>query len=177
MNGEVVAVPKGLSLLATMGLTAQVNRFAWSRDGDLVGCACEDGTVRIYNRSGQLMREIACGHGPILDIAWSNDGEAIAGGCADGAVRVYEALSGCMASELRGHTLPVLSVTFGVSPSVLISASADGSIRVWDVTSGSVIQSPIGHGAAVHQVALSPDLEYLELVPFGCIFTQDWYSE
>lgn len=61
------------------------------------------------------------------------------------------------ATTLRGHTLPVESLTFSPDGKSAASASRDKTLRLWDVEAGKEIRRFEGHTAQVVAVAFSSD--------------------
>jgi uncharacterized membrane protein affecting hemolysin expression len=63
-----------------------------------------------------------------------------------------------VATQLTGHTGPVIDVVFSPDGQLLASASDDGTVRLWDVESGKQRGEPLtGHTDVVEAVAFSPD--------------------
>ncbi len=59
--------------------------------------------------------------------------------------------------SLRGHTGPVISVTWSPDGKTLASASGDNTIRLWDPASGKTLRTLIGHTGPIWSVTWSPD--------------------
>ncbi|MFZ4657594.1 MAG: effector-associated domain EAD1-containing protein [Caldilineaceae bacterium] len=57
---------------------------------------------------------------------------------------------------LRGHSGPVLSVTFSADGDLLASASEDATIRLWDMSSGQTLYTLDDHKRPVRSVAFRP---------------------
>jgi WD40 repeat protein len=122
-----------------------IRSIAYSPDGRLLLAGDSVGVLACYRvGDGGLPRGK-------LDLARSVDGLAVApdgtvaAGTADNDVFVFRAAlhdsharDACLPSnwprsELRAHTEPVTSVTFGLNSKLLVSASNDGTLALWDL--------------------------------------------
>lgn len=72
----------GAKVAMLVGHRAPVTCLAWSPDGQLVASGSRDGSVRLWNRSGRLVRTLA-GNDPVVSLAWSPDGSLLAAGASD----------------------------------------------------------------------------------------------
>jgi WD40 repeat protein len=69
----------GANVATLVGHRAPVTCLAWSPDGQLVASGSRDGSVRLWDRSGRLVRTLA-GNDPVVSLAWSPDGAILAVG-------------------------------------------------------------------------------------------------
>ena len=146
------------------GHSQSVNRARFSPDGQRVASASNDGTVKIWQRDGQLLTtldpsgENSGGGVPITDVAWSPDGQTLAVTGASGTVWRWQ-LQGeepRLADSLPLHQDWGTSVSFSPSGQYLASASRDGTIQLLNLRSGDR-RALAGHAGWVNQVSFSPD--------------------
>jgi len=100
--------------------------------------------------------------GRTMSFAWSQDEQALAVGAREGTtVQIWKVEN---ASAERVATLThgggIVGLVFSPDGKRLVSGSADGTARVWNMDRGQEAFR-IAQGAAVQQVALSPDGRYL----------------
>jgi len=151
---------------------SSVNAIAISRDGQLALSAGSDGSVRIWNLSGQLVsRYFATGGDDIDAIALSPDGTLLLAGMgkgelANGGLVVWdvqraEALRrfgdaeiginpGCVAY----HPTAARALACSADPS---GATGDTSLVLWDIAAGEEVRRFEGHASLVRAVAFLPD--------------------
>ena len=72
-------------------------------------------------------------------------------------MRLWDVATGSLKTELTGHTLEVLSVSFSPDGLTLASGSGDATVRLWDVAMGSLKTELTGHTHWVESVSFSPD--------------------
>ncbi|NXO02703.1 WDHD1 protein, partial [Rhinopomastus cyanomelas] len=66
-------------------------------------------------------------------VVFNSDGAKVAAGSSDFMVKVVEVTDSSKQKTFRGHSAPVLSLSFDPKDVYLASASCDGSVRVWKV--------------------------------------------
>jgi WD40 repeat protein len=133
---------------------------AFSPDAALLAWTNEDQSVRLWQPSGQGMREVDVlrGHtGFLRALAFSPDGRTLATAGERGSLWLW-ARTGQGAqkvAELGGHTGPVYRLAFAPDGRTLASGADDNIIRLWR---GDRQQAVLrGHLRGVTAVAFSPD--------------------
>ncbi len=140
-------------------------KVAWdtefSPDGKIVVAGCEDGTVRLFDVSGESEVLKLQGHkGRVRSVAFSPGGDVIVSGGADGTVRLWNRYNGQPLHTMTGHTGPVTGVAFSPDGKYVVSGGSDKTVRYWDTAAGRQIRSCAGHTGAVNAVAHAPDAPF-----------------
>ncbi|HUI18115.1 MAG TPA: GLUG motif-containing protein, partial [Alphaproteobacteria bacterium] len=164
-NGTVATSPKlGLfegaiePVLEVRNSAGAVQAVCLSRDGNLLGVALADNSVRLFDlRSGTERFHISGGAGGAPTGAIVCGNPYLAGGRADGTITVWNALTGAKMLGLSGHSGAVDALALAPDESVLASGGADGTVRLWDPKSGKALAVLYGHTAAVVSLAISAD--------------------
>jgi WD40 repeat protein len=144
-----------------------VNEVAYSPDGDYLATASWDGTAKIIDSSGHVIRVLREGRDSknISDVAFSPDGRLLATtvitykGSWEGRVRIWDWERGerirTIMSDISVAGVPV-SVDFDPTGSRILIAGDNGLGVIWDVKSGSRVAVLAGQGG-VGEAAFSPD--------------------
>ncbi|MEA5449321.1 AAA family ATPase [Leptolyngbya sp. CCNP1308] len=136
----------------------RVNSVGFSPDGQTLVSGSSDGTVRLWDRSGQLIGEPFVGHQTrVTSVGFSPDGQTLVSGGSDGTVRLWNRSGQSISEPFVGHQEWVSSVGFSPDGQTLVSGGWDGTVRLWD-RSGQPIGEPfVGHQDGVSSVGFSPD--------------------
>lgn len=130
-----------------------------SPDGRHMVSGGEDGTIRLWNREGQLEKSWQGDEGTIWSVTFSPDSnpenQIVASAGQDGKIKLWK-LDGTLIETLQGHTDEVKWVSFSPNGQQLASASRDGTVSLWN-RNGEEINLLKGHEAAVLSVNFSPD--------------------
>jgi WD40 repeat protein len=139
-----------------LGHGSRIRCAAISPDGELIFTGSDDGTGRVWNIDGKLVRSVA--HRAGVTAAAFGDGYALlATGTSDGRLNLWD-LSKQEPVEMRSrHSLRVRDMAFSPDGRLLFSADDDNSACVWSVASREQIASPLAHGGAVVGLAVAPD--------------------
>jgi WD40 repeat protein len=99
-----------------------------------------------------------------LDVALTADGKLLARGGADNTVDLWDVASGKKLHTLKGHTVPILKVTFSPDGKTLASMTGSwlpddvlGEVKLWDVATGKERVALEGHPDRGSCLAFSPD--------------------
>ncbi|HEY9810266.1 MAG TPA: hypothetical protein V6D13_13130 [Halomicronema sp.] len=142
-------------LVKTLQQSDKVLALSFSPTKPILASAGEDGTVKLWNKDGQLL-EILEGHTDrIWGVKFSPDGKSLATASEDKSVKIW-ALDGEMTDIFTGHTNRVNNVSFSPDGKTIISASADKTVKLWN-REGRVIKTLTGHKDWVSSVSLSHD--------------------
>ncbi len=118
--------------------TGPVNDVCFGPVG-VIGSACADGSVRVWDALTGEALEAFHGHAPgARSVAFGPDGTRLVSGSDDRTVRTWERSSSGPGSVLVGHGQLVADAAFSPDGSWIASCSADGSVRLWDARADEV---------------------------------------
>jgi WD40 repeat protein len=116
------------------GHKATVLSISFSRAGDRVVTACEDGKVRIFSAPDWKLLQTLGGHnGPVHWAEFSPDGRLVASAGEDRTLRIWSAADGRLLQTLQESREPLLSVAFSPDGNY-VAASAEDTTFIWGRT-------------------------------------------
>jgi WD40 repeat protein len=126
-------------------------------DGSISAAAAANGTVRVFDASGQVHTTLAGGHQGVQAIAFDRTGKRIATGNWDGTAIVWDSTTGRQLGTFSGHNGIVESVAFSPDGKLLATGGEDTTAQVWDIATGRRLLTLTGSTFALTDVTFSPD--------------------
>jgi WD40 repeat protein len=139
----------------------------WSHDRTQIASAGPEGTVAIWDASGQPLRDPLTGlDGAVAELAWSADDSRLASSSPTGhlvmwmAERPGDAVS--LVDPIGSDAFGEVSFSWHPLDDRLAAVTLDGELRIWVATTQELVAER-DLGAPVSEVAWSPDGELLAL--------------
>ncbi|OZH53560.1 hypothetical protein AFK68_16820 [Hydrocoleum sp. CS-953] len=132
-----------------------VNSVALSDDGESIATASDDGTVKLWNKKGELLQTLKAHNSGISDVDFSSDGERMATASDDGMVKLWNQ-QGELLQTLEGHKKRVSDIAFSPDGKTIATASDDSTVKLWN-QQGELLQTLKGHKSSVSDVDFSSD--------------------
>lgn len=117
---------------------AKVRDASFSYDGQRIAAACDDGSVRVWNRAENHSKELILPHnGRVQHVAMSRNGKLLV------SVQESNALLWDLAVNKRigrplAHLDGINSVQFNSDSTRIVTGSADGTAKIWDARTGEL---------------------------------------
>jgi transcription initiation factor TFIID subunit 5 len=128
-----------------MGHSGPVFRSSFTRDGEYVLTASQDGTLRLFSTDTRSCFVVFRTNGfAVLDVAFSPNHHFFATGSADGVARLWMTNRIVPLRLFVGHLAAVAAVVFHPNGHYVATGSADRSVRVWDIHTGACVR--VFHG-------------------------------
>jgi WD40 repeat protein len=124
-DGNVKTWTKELELLDVWPQNADMECCRWSPEG-LLALGCDDGFVRVVDKTGAMLTELGPCGGAVKSVAWSPDGHHIAAGSYNQKVTVWDVETGqCLGTVISKRIWP-RSVSWNSSTDCLAVGAFDG---------------------------------------------------
>jgi len=136
-----------IGTLNTAAQTLQgVMSVAWSSDSSKLATANTDGTVKIWSRTGQLLRTLAGHTGGANGVDWDPrpSSNLLASSGDDRLIKIWDTNNGQLVATLTGHNDDVVAVDWSPTGSVLASLGGleTQNLRIWNTTNWSQVAAP-----------------------------------
>ncbi|MEL6554611.1 MAG: hypothetical protein AAFQ63_14255 [Cyanobacteria bacterium J06621_11] len=148
------------------GHSDSVRAVQFSRDGDILATASEDGTAKLWNTAdGRLLHTLE-GHSEwwVYDVQFSRDGDTLATASGDGTAKLWSTADGKLLHTFEGHNNAVTAIQFSRDGDTLATASEDGTAKLWSTAEDRLIATLEGHSDWVAAIQFSPDDHILATV-------------
>lgn len=139
------------------GHTDTVRNLSWAPDGTRIATASRDGTARLWDTRGGLLRELHGHMGMVEMAAWSPDSQHLATASRDNTVRLWDADTGQTLLRLTDATDVVRGVAWSPDGLCVAAASRDRVVRIWEADTGRLCTQLTGHTDNVLGIRWSPD--------------------
>jgi len=150
----------GTLLKELRGHSDIITSLDFSPIGGLIVSGSYDGTVRLWDINGNLIRTFYIG-ATVYEVCFSPDGQLIAIGEDGGFVAIYR-INGELVKKFKAHTETTFSVAFSPDGRLLATGSdyPDFSIKIWRTSDWSLVKT-LTTETGNHSLSFSPDGRFL----------------
>ncbi|MEO0924243.1 MAG: caspase family protein [Cyanobacteria bacterium J06643_13] len=113
-----------------------ISDVEFSPNNKIIASASDDGTIRLWNINGKLLKNVGDHANKVLDIDFHSSGNLIASASLDNTVRIWNIGSTSTGNYIihsAAHTGGAESVEFSPDGKIVASAGADMMVRLWNV--------------------------------------------
>jgi intraflagellar transport protein 80 len=139
----------------------------WSFDGSALATAGEDGSVKVWSRSGMLRSTLTQMSNAIYSVVWSPDCESILFAC-NRKIVLKSIQAGTKSVEWKAHEGIVLQLDWSFVNNTILSGGEDCRYKIWD-SYGRLLfcSAPLDH--VVSSVAWAPNGKYYAVGSFNAV--------
>jgi COMPASS component SWD3 len=136
------------------GHTLGVNQGMWDMFGDYIFSCSDDGTVKIWSKTGKLVTTLIGHTNYVQTMALDKKNLMLLSGGNDCSVFLWDIRSAQeISSFYHIHQEPVTCLDFSADSSLFLTGSYDGTVHLWDTMSLNSLKTcsfsrnvPISHG-------------------------------
>eukprot|EP01026_Neomeris_dumetosa_P031670 TRINITY_DN2510_c0_g1_i6.p1 TRINITY_DN2510_c0_g1~~TRINITY_DN2510_c0_g1_i6.p1 ORF type:complete len:505 (-),score=110.33 TRINITY_DN2510_c0_g1_i6:235-1749(-) len=132
-----------------------VTTVDWHQDGVLLATGAYDGLARIWDKSGQLKRQLEGHQGPIFAVKWSKDGRLLLTGSVDKCAIVWQVDEEKEQQRFQVHEGATLDVDWA-SNERFATCSTDRSICICELGMQQPLKTFSGHKDEVNAIKWDP---------------------
>lgn len=139
----------------------------WAGDGTAIATGGEDGTVKMWSRTGMLRSTLTTCSCPIFTLSWSPHNDSIVF-AADKSLEIKSLTPKIKSIAWKGHDRCILKVAWNSVNHTIVSASEDGRYKVWD-ENGRILFASSKSQYPITSLATSIDGSLIAIGSFNCI--------
>jgi WD40 repeat protein len=128
----------------------------FSPDGSTIASASKDGTIKLWNREGELQQTFTGHTNSVNSISFNPNGKSIASASGDGSVKIWS-IAGVAPIVLQGSGKPLLDISFNHNGRQIVTTEQEGKIRLWQPNGRQQLE--FGDEQTYISAAFSPDGE------------------
>ena len=136
------------------GHTDWVGGISFSPDGQTIATASGDGTIKLWQRDGRLIKTLKDHTDAVSSVVFSPDGQWLVSGGLDKTVRLWRS-DGTLLKTLQVPA-GVRTVRFSPNGQGFAAGGDDNMTRLWRMD-GTLVATLKGHGQRVDCLRFSPD--------------------
>jgi WD40 repeat protein len=137
------------------GHNSKIWSVQFSLDGQQFATASDDNTIKLWSRTGNLVKTFRGHSDSVTSIAFSPNKKLLASTSYDKTIKLWSLNPPAM-PVLRGHQDRVNSVAWSPDGQILASASRDKTVKLWQ-DNGQLLKTLTGHTARVTSVSFHPN--------------------
>ena len=137
-----------------------VYNVSWSGNGQTLATGGDDGSVKLWSRTGEAIKTIDTQQSSVRSVSWSRDGQILATGGDDGSVKLWSR-TGEAIKTIDTQQSSVRSVSWSRDGQIL-ATGGDYSVKLWSQT-GEAIKTldTLTQQGILHSVSWSGDGQIL----------------
>lgn len=147
------------SILHVIQHPGRVNSCDFSPDNLTIASGCNDGLVKIWNLSGDILSEFKAHEWGLTSLCFSPDGKAILSSSDDKTMHLFD-LKGNRLQNFSGHSHDIHSVKFSPDGNFILTGTGDHTAKLWDLLNYRY-QSFSGHKDKIITSCFSPDGKFV----------------
>lgn len=166
LNGQLLLKINQSSVQSTPlktfgGHNFEITAVAFAPNGQHILTGSKDGTARLWNKEGQLIKSLLGHKHYVNSVAFSPDGHQIITGSNDNTCKIWDLrqqITKTFNEPTKGFIKneEILSIAYSPDGKKILTGSKDATLKLWDIEKDT-FESFTGHNKGVNAIAFSPD--------------------
>lgn len=131
-----------------------IRALSYSPDGQFLLSGSDDQHIRIWNRSGSLIKSLPVGSS-VNSVSYDPQGNFFATAGGDGVIRLWKP-NGTLLRRFKRQASQIFSVTVNPRGDILAAGHEDGRVTLWKAN-GSFLRTIQSNRSSIYSLSISPD--------------------
>lgn len=150
--------PEGLKLLDTLHVHKQeINRIAWSPDGETIASSSFDGVICMWNVQTGVLAFLGDNNNRVYSVSWQREGNKLAACSKYARIHVWDLTLQNEDIHQSVHKGDIFDVAWSPHGNLLASCSDDKTIKVWEPKESLGRARTLSGANTIYCIAWSPN--------------------
>ena len=148
-----------------VGHLDEVITASWSPDGQILATASRDGSLKLWNARGQLLKTFDADTHFSQALTWHPDGQILATANSDGLVKLWNR-QGHLLRYFRADSRNLMGITWSPDGQQLLTGGSDKMLSLW-TAQGRRLKTWQAHHDLINSVAWSSPVNGMSIIASG----------
>ena len=129
---------------------------SYSRDGQILATSSWDGTIKLWQTNGTLIKTLKAHQDFVWGISFSGNGKLLASASADHTIKLWNRQGDLLNTFTSKAKERLVDLEFSPKDQIIAVSTGEGNIELWDLE-GQQLQNLNAHEEVIYSLNFSPD--------------------